>query len=109
MQLEVIFTFDGSPQQIVTYPFVEALLQTRTLFFNYVTAMLNDEEKETLCKISCCIYSFEQMHPLSNEHWYSQTNGKFYDAEIIHYMKKALDIDSKIEPINNLAQFELFV
>jgi hypothetical protein len=97
MQLEVIYTFFDSPQQIQTLPLIEYLLKDKKTLFEFVTTSLITEEKETLCKISCCVYDAAG---IECPDWYKQQNGKFYDNDIRPLMKHVWAINCTYEPIN---------
>lgn len=97
MQLEVIFTFEDAPQRIETYPFVQCVLQNKKPFFEFVTSLLSGKEKESLVKISCCIYYAIGFNPPPN-HWYHEHDGKFYFEEIKELMLEIWAIKSTVEP-----------
>jgi len=99
MVANLILTFDENPQQIVDIPLTETVLNDKKMFFMYVTKGLNKEEKETLVKISCCIY-YRSDSLKSKRHWYNKQNGKFYDDEIPSLMKELYGIECTYEPIN---------
>lgn len=92
MQLEIINTFEwGQKKELL--PFAPILLNDRKQFFEYVTSLLTGEEKETLVKISCCIY-FAIGLKLDETHWYEEANGKFWQSDIIALMKEIWAINS---------------
>ena len=96
-QVEIIFTFDNSPQQMGSAFVTTEQLDDKKEFFKAVTACLEDNEKETLVKISCCISGASIPNP---KHWYLECNGKFWDDEIPQLVKELWDIESAIEPVN---------
>lgn len=99
MKLQVIYSFViGSPQQSVTLPFAASLLQDKKSFFEFVTSILEENEKEQLAKISCFIDADLSSYDQSS--WFIQQNGKFYDDDIVPLMKEVWDIDCTYEPIN---------
>lgn len=99
MKLEIIYTFNDRPQQVVTMPISEHILNNKEMFFVYATSPLLKEEKETLVKMSGCIYEASNLNLYKN-HWYNKENGKFYDCDIRPLMKKMYDIECTYEPIN---------
>ena len=76
MQLELINTFADAPQTIVTYPFVNSILESRETFIEFATAMLTEEEATQLVKISACVYYASD--EVTNCEWFKECNGKFY-------------------------------
>ena len=65
-----------------------------------VTSDLSKQEKETLVKISCCIYYAGKIG-FEKADWYSEMNGKFYDCHIRPLMEKLYSISCTYEPIND--------
>lgn len=98
MQLEIIYTFDKG-QKARTLPFAPILLEDRKQFFEYATSLLTGEEKETLVKMSCCLY-FDIGLQLDKTHWYDARNGKFWHNEIVELMKEIWAINSIVPVIN---------
>jgi len=99
MKLEVIYTFENAPQQILQIPISKTIVNNREMFFVNATASLTNEEKQTLVKMSCCICDAADIR-LYKKHWYNQCNGKFWDNEIPGLMKQLYNIECTYEPIN---------
>lgn len=97
MRVNVIYTFSDSPQQFVDIEITKAILNNKSMFFLRLTSCLSDIEKETLCKISCCIYADIK---ISESHWYSKENGKFFDDVIPGLIFKLYGIKCTYEPVN---------
>lgn len=97
MRVNVIYTFNEAPQQFADIEITKTILNNKLLFFLRLTSCLNNQEKETLCKISCCIYSDIK---LSDTHWYEKENGKFYDNVIPGLISKLYGIKCTYEPLN---------
>jgi len=77
MKIEFIYTYDGKPQKIASYPFVLPILQDKETFLKFAMTELSTEERRQLIKISCCIY-FEHEGKSDLPDWYDECNGKFY-------------------------------
>jgi len=102
--INLIYSFDGQPQQFTDMQLPEIMVKDKETLFCYLTAPLSEIEKANLAKISCCIYG-----QIKVPEFYNECNGKFWDIEIIHYMAKIWDVKSKITPVNTEDQFpELF-
>jgi hypothetical protein len=91
MQLELILSFDDRGQRFVTYPFCNAIMQDKETFFEFATSMLEDDEKQQLVKISCCIYFAAK---LKDAEWYKECNGKFWDDDIKELLPKVWNLQS---------------
>lgn len=94
MQLEVIFSYDDRPQQIVLYPFHVKLIEDEKTFFEFVTSILKGEEREQLVKISTCVYF---ALGLPDGQWYKESNGKFYLDDIVRLLKDVWAIKSLVD------------
>ena len=97
MKVDIIFTFENEPQQRATAFGTKEQLDNKKEFFKLVTSCLEEDEKMTLVKISCCISGASIPSP---NHWYLKENGKFWDDEIPQLMKELWNIDSIIQPVN---------
>ncbi len=97
--VDIIFSFENTPQQKDQKNITQTVLNNKELFFSVITASLSDKEKQTLVKISCCIYWAEKMN-MDECTWYNENNGKFYDDEIPALMKGIYGIECTYEPIN---------
>lgn len=99
--LDLILSFWESPQQRMTVPLTKEIIKNRKLFFMYVASHLTTEERQSLVKISCCVYYAERLPMLKDEKlWYNKCNGKFYDNAIRPLMKSLYNIECTYEPIN---------
>lgn len=97
--VDIIYTFNGQPQQRGKKEITQAVLNSKELFFMLLTCELSEKEKETLCKISCCVYWAEKLD-MDAPKWYNEQNGKFYDDEIPALIKTLYGIECTYEPVN---------
>lgn len=95
----IIYTYEGMPQQFVDIKITQDVLNNKELFFMRITGQLDDKEKKLLYKISCCVYWAEKINWSLCE-WYSNQNGKFYSDEIPYLMKKLYDIECTYESLH---------
>ena len=97
MKVEMIFTYENAPQDMGSALVNNEQLDDKKKFFELITACLDDEEKATLVKISCALQGASIPSP---NHWYLESNGKFWDDEIPQLMFEVWGIESIITPIN---------
>lgn len=78
MHIELIYTYDRNhdSQTTVIYPFVDELLASEGVFTRFVTALLTDDEKHDLRKISSCVYYAS--NAVKTCEWFVKCNGKLY-------------------------------
>lgn len=76
MKLELIYSFNNKQQEIVVYPFVSNIMDTKENFVKFILSVLSKEEINDLYKISCCVYC--EGEELNEPKWYEECNGKFY-------------------------------
>jgi hypothetical protein len=97
IKVEMIFSFDNDPQQTGSAFITAEILDNKKEFFKWVTSCLENDEKQTLVKLSCSIQNASIPTP---DHWYLVSNGKFWDDEIPQLMKELWKVESTITPIN---------
>ena len=97
MEVDIIFTFDDTPQQRGSCSINTETLDNKKEFFRAVTSCLEDEEKATLVKVSCCVHGASIPSP---DHWYLKSNGKFWDDEIPQLIEELWWVKSMITPVN---------
>jgi len=97
--VDIIYSFSGMSQKFDKCNISQHTLNDKELFFVLLTAGLSNEEKENLCKISCCVYWAEKLN-MSEAIWYNEQNGKFWDNEIPNLIKKMYSIECNYTPIN---------
>ena len=51
MKIEFIYSYQDKPQEIVSYPFVLPILESKETLIEYALSDLSDEEKQQLVKI----------------------------------------------------------
>jgi len=96
-QVEIIWTFENSPQQMGSAFVTPQQFDNKKEFFKTVTSCLDDDEKATLVKISCAVKGISIPSP---DHWYLKCNGKFWDDEIPQLILDTWQIESIITPVN---------
>jgi hypothetical protein len=94
--VDLIYSFSESGQKFDKINITQHVLNSRDLFFLLVCNTLSNREKETLSKISCCVYWAEKLNR-NEPTWY---NGKFWDNEIPELIMRLFGIVCTYEPIN---------
>lgn len=97
--VDLIYSFTESGQRFDKINITQTVLNDRDLFFTLITCPLSDKQKETLSKISCCVYWAEKLD-MEAPKWYNEANGKFWDNEIPELMERLYGITCTYEPIN---------
>lgn len=77
MKIEFIYTYNEKPQEIVSYPFVLPILESKETLIEYALSDLSDEEQHQLVKISSCVY-FDNKGEVDLPDWFNECNGKLY-------------------------------
>jgi len=102
MKIDVIYSFEGMPQQKANYPFVINILTTKNNLIDFLLADLSREEKGCLVKISTCIET-HLAYPISNnahkdkKHWFNKCYGKIWMDDLEKY-RKLRGIKSTVSP-----------
>ena len=97
--VDLIYSFSESGHKFDKINITQDVLNNRDLFFMRVTTPLSEKQKETLSKISCCIYWAEKLD-MDAPTWYNESKGKFWDNEIPQLMQRMYGIVCTYEPIN---------
>lgn len=90
MKIQFIYTFKEKEQEILEYPVqrrseaheydfytIEDVLKSKESLSEYALNEFNDEEKNDLIKISCCVY-LENGPDFEEPEWYKKCNGRLW-------------------------------
>ena len=72
--IDFILTFDEKPQQMLNSRVSSETLETESGLTEHVLSFLNEDEKQELKKVSCCIFAEANQLPK----WFLECNGKLW-------------------------------
>lgn len=74
MRIELILTYFVGEQEFFTTEIHSEQLQTEDTLKNLILEQLNEEQRDLLCKASCCVETENDNLP----NWYMEANGKLW-------------------------------